>query len=640
METPNNKLKILSKILKQALKKKKQGSSHQIEDLSNEELSILKHFLLGENKQLRKLSAFCILRLAVLSLNHYGILLRARLFVSHESYYAIGVRTNLKLVKKSEVGKRVKRAEKMVDSLLNYSAEKPILFFIKRLKRLKKYIDSDQEEEYQLQANKVFSLTLTEIKICLKKNFMDRIPDPKRYIIWCYSSMNANRGTHNKGKVVTDDDDENEESVQSFPISQTSLRSPRTLDKYERRTSSSVWPVLTQMMKKNILIAEQKLSKKRNIFDFSIRNFSKISYNQGGLTPRIKHSLKKDGRKGDFHPSRKTTLSSIHHYTPVCRQRNKSKSFKFKKSKISHSNHITKTLTPKNRRSQASMLHIFGEDSKDQLKIKKENNTNPKTRYSSIGNPEVENKKNNFENNLGMQSHTLGEKYSIKKSSLFRKRNKSFQLKKKQERDSIDAHMTHIYHKRNKPPKNFKRLKGRSTFINHQSKSKFSSKSPKLKNSTQSSRVTMLNHNSPSKKVKSKQHNYYTQNHHNPYRLFHNAKCTRRIRTRSQERNGIAISNPSIVLNRTQKPKQGNIKKFLQSSLFQTLKETCLMGDSRLTSDKQLLKSAICQQKASSRVSFGYKLQSYLKEQLQEEKEKRSLFQKISKKNRIRIGDT
>jgi hypothetical protein len=39
--------------------------------------------------------------------------------------------------------------------MLNYSAEKPVLFFMKRVKRLKKNVDSDRAEEYKNQINKV-----------------------------------------------------------------------------------------------------------------------------------------------------------------------------------------------------------------------------------------------------------------------------------------------------------------------------------------------------------------------------------------------------------------------------------------------------------------------------------------------------
>jgi hypothetical protein len=108
MEQSNTKLKILSKIISQALKKKKWDSASQVSDLTNEQLKILKYGLHGENKQLRKLTAFCILRLAVCSLKHYRTLVGARLFISWEQYYAIGIKTNLKLVKEGEIVERIK----------------------------------------------------------------------------------------------------------------------------------------------------------------------------------------------------------------------------------------------------------------------------------------------------------------------------------------------------------------------------------------------------------------------------------------------------------------------------------------------------------------------------------------------------
>jgi hypothetical protein len=66
---------------------------------------------------------------------------------------------------------------------------------MKRVKRLKQNIDSDRKEEYKNKISQVQSLTLTEIKISLEKNYMDRLPDPKRYIIWCDTSAKANLRT-------------------------------------------------------------------------------------------------------------------------------------------------------------------------------------------------------------------------------------------------------------------------------------------------------------------------------------------------------------------------------------------------------------------------------------------------------------
>jgi hypothetical protein len=52
---------------------------------------------------------------------------------------------------------------------------------------------------------------LTEIKICLDKNYMDRMPDPKRYIIWCDTSAKANLGTTDNGQFVTYYDESDDE---------------------------------------------------------------------------------------------------------------------------------------------------------------------------------------------------------------------------------------------------------------------------------------------------------------------------------------------------------------------------------------------------------------------------------------------
>jgi hypothetical protein len=129
----------------------------------------------------------------------------------YESYYALGIRTNLKLVKEIEVIERIQKAEEMIDSILNYSAEKPVIFFMKRRKKFKKNIDSDRKEEAKNRMNQVQSLTLTEIRISLDKSYMDRLPDPKRYIIWCDSSAKANLATTDNGHFVTHFDDSDEE---------------------------------------------------------------------------------------------------------------------------------------------------------------------------------------------------------------------------------------------------------------------------------------------------------------------------------------------------------------------------------------------------------------------------------------------
>lgn len=697
MEQSNTKLKILSKIIADALKKKKWDSASQVSDLTNEQLKILKYCLHGENKQLRKLSAFCILRLAACSLKHFRTLVGARLFLTWENYYAVGIRTNLKLVKESEVQERIKKAEEMIDSILNYSAEKPVLFFMKRLKRLKKNVDSDREEEYKVKMNKVHCLTLTEIKISLDKNYMDRLPDPKRFIIWCDTSAKANlglNGAHTLGNNFVTYSDSEDENV---------LPHQRGKERQEKQDGQNPVPVLSKMMRKNTFILEQKHGRKKKTSYTSIGSYTHLG--SFGLTPQSRSSWKDD--QSDKSSSKNSKNS------PTIKQRRKSKGYASSKFKSLNSKPNLEEKDNSIKRKATKVYNKYAKLAQESRSyLSKSKMMNQKTRYKSTE-PQAKNgstqKPSYFISGTQLESIQETQKDDKKRNAV--KRNTYLNGKKSstiimgQDRDRLRSSKIRSpfngADKMNKSSQNWSnglrsspKNEAEFSFKGENSPSKFSSntrisrKSRASISTPQNLRLTPMNQNkasfvrksrSPIKRVtKKKRSNLHpvtgnsekqlsptrktkVQINSNPINI---TKSPKRVRGRSRRRKSKIRTENFRISNSIEHTKlrpgsrershtlisRSGLRKHSKSpvnisnpiSPFQGmggLKKSSLMKDSVLTSDSDLLKAVINREKKNKRRdSLAFKLQDFQKQQVEEEKEKRSIFQKMSKKKRTGMG--